>query len=470
MFASKYRNKPATLRGAIGPVSRILAGLVAIVVLVGCADDESDRQFAGDEQATGPAAESPVQPLPSQPPGMPSAAASPISEQQLFAAHGLQTIAGLIVEDSVYRYDASSGELTILPIGSGYDPWKVDVAHGQEHLAVLVSPNGSLVQWRVLVFDAAGQLTQELPVVGGQASPVASSEVVAAGAGGLDWSPDGSVIAVALPTGGIYAVGLDGSVEQMAPPRRTARPGAIAWSPTRPALAFANQPDGQSGAGLFLATTTAYPLDPVQLLRPDPTGNRSVSYLEWSPDGSRVIAIVDRMETGGARGDVFTLETDGSPPKLIWSSGLHTEAGADGISIAPDGSVLSVLTRNSEGESTTVLRQIGGASEVQRELGLTVTNNTVLWTADGIVIVGETAGVSESEASLPVVIRIDEAGDVSQIGPAATPVASPQPVASPAASAVGTPVAIPIASPAGSPGASPVASPEASPGTADAAD
>jgi hypothetical protein len=448
---------------------RLLSALMVLVVLVACADDDSDRQFAGEDQATGHPGQTPVQVIATQPLGTPAAVASPIEEDQMFAIRGSETVTAIIIDDVVYRYNTADDQVTTLPVGPGYQPWLADVSSGSEYLAVLVSPVDSLVQWKILVFDGSAELIHELPVVGGRASPVASSEVVATGTGGIDWSPDGMTIAVALPTGGLYAVGFDGIVEQMSPPRRVSRPGDLAWSPTGSAIAFANRPDSRSGLGLSLATTTAYPIDPVQLLRPDPTGNRSVRYVEWTPDGSEVIAIVDRKETGGVRGDVFSLETAGSQPRLIWSSGLHTMAGADAISVSPDGSLLAVLSSNDDGESIIILRQIGGPSEVQRLLEVAVENGVILWTNDGVVVAGEPATRPDGDSPAPVFIRIDESGSVEQIGPAGTPEASPQPVASPEATPVSSPVAGPDASPIGSPVAVPAASPVASPAGSPAA-
>jgi len=170
----------------------------------------------------------------------------------------------------------------------------------------------------------------------------------------------------------------------------------------------------------------------VTILRPDPTSNRSAGELTWTPDGKQVVVIVERKETGGVRGDVFAIAVEGGPPTLVWSSGPHTmDSGAEHISLSPDGSVLAVVTRDNGGASVLVLKQFGGPSEVRRNLTVPINEARVVWSDQGLIVVGVLAGEMKDRSSKAIAVLVDESGQVHVPELPATPEASPVPVASP---------------------------------------
>ncbi len=422
---------------------------VVCMLLAACADDSSERQFAGDDQSTAaPSATS--QPIPTAlPVASPQALASPLSEEELFAPRGHGDLAALVLNGRVFLVRSSLEEPASLPIDQRWKPWVADVSPDGDRVAVLVSLAASDTTWKVLIVEPDGSVSQTMRIAGDDATVVAS-DVVTTGSGGLDWSPDGSRIAVALPTGGIYAADLDGAVVEMSPPRRVPRPGDLAWSNNGQAIAYTAQQDARSGAGIYVAPVAALPLDPVVLLKPDPTGNRSARDVTWTAGDDHVLAILERRETGGRGGDVLSVRSAGGQPEIIWSAGMLVgEGGAQEISLSPDGEVLAVLLAGPDGSMVELL-QMSGTGTTMSELDARIERASIDWTAAGLLVVG--GEQSEDQGAVPFAALIGVQGEVSRLEPAATPIASPQAIGSPAASPLASPVAVsPVASPAGTP-------------------
>lgn len=400
----------------------------------------------------------------------PEATSPPMNEAELFLATGNQAKASVMADGRILVYDQSTRATSVVRLDEAQKPWHVDISPDESSVAILVSPSTSLDRWAVVVADTGGAIIRESTVVGSEATPGVGSDIVATGTGGIDWSQDGSQIVVALPTGGIYTVDADGTVRQMSAPRRTARPGVVVWSPTGDALAFSSQPDALSGLGVSVAPTNALPLDAVTLLRPDQTGNRSVTALHWSPDGESIYAVIERRETGGTRGEVFALPASGGTPEVIWSptfQQLHESVQT--ISVSPDGRVLAVLVKSGADTAALVLKQIGGDAQVRRTLPAATENTALVWTQAGLLIAGMPMETDDSVGL--AVFEIDVNGAVTQIEPKATPEVEASPEASPIAvsSPIESPIAVvgpggtpnAVASPDGSP--EPIASPKASP-------
>ncbi len=433
--------------------------MLLLCVLCACADDSSDRQFAGDEQSTGAPTET-APPIPTaEVQGSPVALPTALSDEELFALRGTQNVDAFVVDGRLYAIGPGDSEPRQINIEDGWKAWLADVSDNGDQIAVVVGPEQSTDRWRMLILDSDGEVQSSIPIVGADGSAVASTEIVTTGTGGVDWAPSGDRIAVALPTGGIYLVTSDGTVEQMSPPRRVPRPGDLAWSNSGQAIAYTSKPDARSGLGVYVAPAAALPLDPVTILAPDSTGNRSARDVLWTPNNNRVLVILERRETGGSAGDVLSIQASGGLPDLVWSAGLHTdESGAQRISLSPDGEVLAILSSGSDDEAIVILRQLDGSAEVRQGLGVPLESASMIWTDAGLQVAG---AVPVDDQPVPGAVLIDQDGQAIALLPEATPAAG-SPVA------VGTavpasPIAAPApASPVASPGAaSPVASPVA---------
>ncbi|MGD9712174.1 MAG: hypothetical protein AB7V46_08930 [Thermomicrobiales bacterium] len=430
------------------------------LLLAACADDSSDRQFAGDDRLTSvPTLTTP--PFSTEPSvATPVAIESPLAEEELFAVRGDDRLAAFISNDHIFLVEADAEHPSQLVIDSRWKPWLVSVSPSGDEIAALVSLASSSGVWKVLILDRSGAVLGEHRVVGDDASPVVAPDIVTTGSGGLDWSPDGERLAVALPTGGIYRISMDGELEEMAAPRRVPRPGDLAWSTNGQAIAFTAQPDRRSGFGVFVASSAALPLDPITVLRPDPTGNRSARDIAWTANDDHILVILDRRETGGAGGDVMEVPATGGAPVVVWSSGLQiVDGGAQTISLSPDGEVLAMLSTTNDGSALLILRQFEGPAEARRELGASIGEADVVWTSVGVLI-GGSGQWNETGQEFPFAVLIDPQGEIDVIQVVATPEAAGTPAAASPVAVESTPSA--AASPGASPrAASPVASPAA---------
>jgi hypothetical protein len=425
-------------------------------MLTACADDSTDRQFAGDEQSTaGPTVTFP--PIPTLEPGAsPEPRASPLAEDDLFSIRGVGTFGATVLDDVVYLLPSSLDLPRAVAIDAMWKPWLADVSPDGEYVAVLASLASSAKTWRVLVVDASGAIVSEHSITGDDATASVPADVVTTGSGGLDWAPDSSRLAVALPTGGIYMVDLtDDRVLEMSPPRRVPRPGFLSWSHNGQAIAYTAQPDARSGFGIYVAPVAALPLDPITVLRPDSTGNRSARQITWSGSDNTIVFILERRETGGAGGDVLSVSATGGVSEVIWSTGMRFgDIGAIDIELSPDGQVLAILTLSETGPFVQ-LQQMGGTAHTERFVDMPLVSGSIAWTEDGLLVVAGSLA-TEMDPAEPLAALVDAQGVVTVPAPPATPVASPQPVGSPVPA---SPVASPV--PASPAPATPVASPAA---------
>lgn len=440
------------------PQAGLLAALTALcLVLTACADDSSDRQFAGDEQSTaGPTATSPaiptIEPAASQAP-----AATPLTEDELLAIRSNDEFAVIIVDGDVFLMPSSLEDPIRVDIDDKWTVWHAAESPGGDQVAVLVSLATSVKMWSILVVDGSGAIIGEHNIIGDEATAGGTSDVVTGGTGGMDWSPDATRVAVALPTGGIYSVNLgDDGVQEMSPPRRVPRVGDLAWSHNGRAIAYAARPDGKSGYGVYVAPASALPLDPITVIKPDSTGNRSARDITWSAGDARLLVILERRETGNSGGDVMTVSANGGQPAVIWSAGMFSgNDGAMDIALSPDGAVLAILSTG-EDESFVDYMQSDGPAETRIGIPLDIDSGAVTWTGNGLLVAGSGRS-AKGDSTEPEGAIIDGQGDVTiQETTASTPIASPVPVGSPVpASPVASPVAAsPVASPLGSPPAS----------------
>lgn len=391
--------------------------------------------------------------------------ASPVDESSLFEPLGDESLIAFVSHGTLFISGPEFAQPQSIAIDERWKVWATDVSPTGDRIAALVSSSSSAAIWKVLIFEPDGSSFGEFRVVGNDATPSAPPDVVTTGSGGIDWSPDGSRLAVALPTGGIYRLSIDGTVDVMVAPRRAPRPGDVAWSLNGQAIAYTAQADGRSGFGVYVGAANALPIDPVTILRPDPTGNRSAREVTWTPGDDSILVILDRREMGGSGGDVMEIPARGGLPTVVWSSGMQfVDGGAELISLSPNGRVLSILSSTQNGDAQLVLQQFGGPTEARRGLGTPLVSGVIGWTSSGAFIAGTLPGADDGEV-VPVALLVNDKGEIEPRYAVATPepVASPVPATPPAASPAASPVASPLpATPVASPLASPVpATPEA---------
>ncbi len=163
---------------------------------------------------------------------------------------------------------------------------------------------------------------------------VATHQVLTGTWGYLDWSPDGTHLAISKGSG-IYSVKPTGDSLQMI----TTVGFAPRWSPASNELAF--QTYDTTGTGTIWIVSR----DGTGLRSLAPTGTESWSDPDWSPDGTRLVH-VRRPSTSG-QSDIFVMDTTGNAGQrlatdtnedhgpawspdgqwIAWSSGTFSSAG-----------------------------------------------------------------------------------------------------------------------------------------------
>lgn len=449
---------------------RLLPFLCVLLLLAACGDESDDRQFANGNET--PRATSTAAPLTdgTPMPSSPVAIASPISTEALIAPRGGGDLFAFAAGDIVYLVHSQQGQIEPLWEGDGGRVWHAERSPATDETAVLVSGSEAAANWRVILLDDEGDVRAEIPIHASGATPRSVPDAVVGGSGGLAWSPDGERLAVAVPTGGLFEIVDRSRIETMVPPSRASRPGELAWSQGGRAVAFVNKPTERGGSGIYVAPAGANPLDPVTLLAPDSTGNRTVGQLQWLTVDDILLAVIYRQPAPNTIGDLFRLSVSAATPELVASGqAIAFRASIEKFSSSPDDAVLLYAVRHDPDEETpwtVVLKQQGGPTSAEIPVPEGERVDDLVWTSAGPVIVTTSEGDAE-EAIVSVYTIDDELGlrlvDTTAEAPPATPVASP--AGSPAASPVaveGTPVGSPIPV-EGTPVASPVASPEASP-------
>jgi Tol biopolymer transport system component len=164
----------------------------------------------------------------------------------------------------------------------------------------------------VVVADASGRRRTVIPGADGGGDGDSSP----------DWSPSGTRIAISNAfSGGVFAVGLDGSERTTLAPDAAASP---AWSPDGSSIAYVS-----SFSGGRVEAVDATGADPRPLL---PGSKLAVLALAWSPDGTELAL---RTRSG-----VYLAPADGSAaPQLVTAAAGYADHPR--LSFSPDGGRLA---------------------------------------------------------------------------------------------------------------------------------
>jgi hypothetical protein len=314
--------------------------------------------------------------------------------------------------------------------------------------ALLTSPAKSLSSWAIQFVDVATGSSTTVELGANSGTPGQQPDAVAGGIGGITWQPDGSSVAVALPSGGLWQVFPDGSQIRLIRAGVAKRPAALAISADGGEIAYVDQPSGSAGSGIFAASMNAKPIDPIEVLPADRSGNRYARGVAWLPAGMRIATIIEREELGNPQGDLFYINTHTGAPELAWTS----PPGRDISSVvsfapAPNGQVIAFVTnpgRAGSGKPSSLwLMQIDGPTIERFDLASELWESDVTFTPRGAVVTG-ILGHTDDQDGFGVAYLLEPNGELTQLY---------------REEATGTPVSSPVASPYASPDASPIGSP-----------
>jgi dipeptidyl aminopeptidase/acylaminoacyl peptidase len=329
----------------------------------------------------------------------------------------------------------------------------------------LVQDNQSEGELTLEIVDTTGSVLREVSNVG----KVVSAETPSVeNIGRLSWSPDGSQVVVAPPSGGLLAVPRTGDPVEMVDPSRLPDPGTVVWSPRGDAIAFVAPVSPGTAGALYVATTAALPLDPIVVVPASINGRRTIDRVSWRPDGGALyytVASTTNDPTFG--GDLFEVSSGGGAPTLIaTASRVGPVSAITNFAISADGNgVAYVVTvpQDDGGFTDSLWVQPIGVSEF---LALRVPNdervNDLWWTSGGLI--WRSNPVEETASADTTISQAAPGGEPGIVynGPAAgSDESTPVPVDDAAPHTEASPEALPQPSPA-TPIARSVASPEAS--------
>lgn len=318
--------------------SLVIVALAAMLVLVACADDTADRQFASDPR-TSVATPS----IAAEPPGTSSPVAVPIesSPEALVDRRG--------APDYFYAYNG--GVLRSFGMDGA------DVIHEGSLEGFDASPSGHRVAlvtamqqtdasvFSIDVYDHEGsrEVTFEdvVSVEANQSTPDIRTEL--SSVIDISWAPQGGHLLLATAEGEIIDLPLGG--EPVRVETRTPLPGIIQadWSPAGDSIGVLTR-DEQGRGELAIVDTTANP-GSVNVIAPSGErtgGEKSVEQFAWRANGAGVLFLEFlRRDSGLADGKIFDWDMATNTSAIVATGAQVGPTGSvTSFSVAPDGKAL----------------------------------------------------------------------------------------------------------------------------------
>ncbi len=421
--------------------------VLATLSLAACGDESSTRQFAGG-------------PLTVSPDDTPDAAGLDVHTGSPTAQPTQMPVAELLAPRGSSRYSviAQPNRLLIVDIKSGAgeviwsDPdrtiWAIASTPTGEQIAVLTAPSSRETGWSVDFLDFESTSLGQVELGSRRGTPSHQPDAVVGGRGGIAWIAGSASVAVALPSGGLQQVFIDGSQVKLLSASAAKRPAAVAVTSDAGTIAFVDQPSGSEGSGIFAGSMKAKPIDPIVILPADRSGNRYAHDLAWIDAGGRVATVIEREELGTPQGDLFYIDTATGKPTLAWTSPSGREVwSVASFAVADDGAVVTFLTNANnpatQKPSSVWLMQIDGSALERFELPVALQASRLVFSPEGVAVSGfvraEEGAVGQGAVYLvtPTGEVIERYLEMREATPVASPIASPQ--ASPAASPEASP-------------------------------
>ncbi len=437
MKKSSHRSTPG--RTAYSRRAVLSVSALGLLTLAGCADQTSDRQFAGDRRTDVAGATEDAGSTGVPVAGSPTAIPTQMPVSQLLAPRADRTSAIATLPDRLVVVDVVEATGRESWSDAGRAVWAAELSPASTEVALLTSRAEAPVDWAVEFVDMTKEEIVSVDIGNRQRGGDQDPDVVAGGRGGIAWLPDSSSVVIALPTGGLLQVFADGSQVRVAKAAAAKRPSALAVSPDGSTIAFVDRPSGSDGSGIFAGSMKAKPIDPIVVLPADRSGNRYAREVAWVGTTARVATIIDREETGTTQGDLFVLDTQTKMPNLVWTSPVGRDvASVEAFAISPDAMVTAFLTnpvrRPGTKPSSVWLGQTDGPAIERFDLPVGLSGSRLAFTSEGVAITGTTR-TPDTGGSVIIAFLLNQSGTMSLLyrqESAATPVASP--VASPSAS------------------------------------
>lgn len=438
------------------PFSRWLVPTLCCVLLIGCADSDTERRFANDPTLTEEAAATATDPPFDVAPVTPTSSnASPVAIDDILRKSGGTSTVYFQVGDRLNAISAPWNEPRWVWSAENERLLGFEPSPSTDEVAVLIASSDDLETVKLLLLTARGDVVKQVKELGkNDFGPDGTSQDTI---GRLTWSPDGSQLVVALPGTGLIAVPRDGEPVLLVESTRFDAAGLVTWSPTGHAIAFVSPTTpGQSGA-LYVATTGTLPLDPIAIVPVSGNNRRTIDRVAWRPDGEALFyTVASTTDDPTFGGDLFSVPATGGSPLLIaGASRVGPVSAITNFALSPDGAgVAFVVTvpRDDGGFTDSLwLQPVGSRDVLSLPIPASERVMSLWWTTDGLLWQSfATDDPDPTSVTFSLARPTGEAGVVYVGPPAVTKDATPVGESSPEAessSQAGTPVSSPVASP-----------------------
>jgi hypothetical protein len=417
-------------------VSRIglaCAGVLVLVGLAGCVEDEVGPQFANNPPT---ATSGPGPGLPTAAPATPGAMATPVTHatpvtvedllgtrgavERIFLASDQTIWAVNDTGDSETIFEAESDE-QVLAIGSSPDVAQV--------AAILAWDNGR--ESSLLVLDADGGLVEEVDLPD---EPAATPVGATTGSSNfaVNWSPQGDKILMLAGSGELFSTGVEADFA-LVPIDLGDADGSIldpVWSPTGQHIAFLRvNPDTRARA-LFVHDLASG--ETTELV--GSADGRIVVEFAWEPGGQEILFTEGSALNSATTGiDLWRIQANGSGRELVAAAGAAAPvARITTVTPSPDGKSVAyavlVPGQGAPAVDSVWVRDLATGQGIRFGLPSVRSVEDIWWTSKGLTIA--TVADRRGEPVLAVLL-VAPSGNVSALWVEPLRAASPVPNASP---------------------------------------
>ena len=426
--------------------------LVALLI-VACADDSDNRQFANDPVTPRPTATTPLGTPETAAPVEPAAPLA--SPETLVDRRGAPSVIYAQIAGQLWSFDGDRARQVSTDDVAAY-------AASPSGLQVAVVTTRYLdaeTVFRIIVYESDGDVVHEfedvLRVGRDSATPVPDFEEAVH----LSWAPQGRRLLLSHVSGQLVDIPFDGKVEEIE--TRTSIAGVIQaeWSPRGDQIGLVRR--SANGGGLLSLVDPGQEPARVNVIAPVGVTSgpaKSVEAFAWRPSGDGVLFLQgQRDDAGVTHAQLLSWDYASNTTRVIATGGQGGPTGSiTSFAIAPDGKAVAYTISFRSGSewafSGLFVRSLKHGQVYRVPIAGDATVIAVRWMRDGLAW-GMVGGAHSADESVTFQ-RIDRGGNAIDLGSVVQAPAAP-PVASPVA---GQASASPVAAPA-TPGASPVASP-----------
>lgn len=308
---------------------------------------------------------------------------------------------------------------------------------GDEIAALIVRKDEGEETARLIFLNGDGDVTRRVDRLERVFGKDAQGDLTATS---VTWSPQGDLLLVTFTEGGIVVIPVDGEPSVLVPGDAARHFDRAAWSPAGDAIAFvASVADaGEDVRQLVVAPVVDGAVDPAGFVVASRAGD-GVSGFSWLPDGSGLVYTESSAIGDTAGGDLFSVQSDGSDPRLIASAGRAAPvAQIVDFAVSPDGGSLAytIATPDATGERLVFhslwVRALDGTATVPVPIPGDEAVTQLWWTAEGLVWRSQPLAFDDATPAADPAFALERLDPQSKqqvlftATPEATPAASPE--------------------------------------------